>query len=115
MFYCDRILSGKDLYFTTLSLESVSRMKFNHKSPYLLTNNQENTFSLVPVRCDIRHCGIELNVNGMKMTNREMPGIEQIRIVRAHLQRSVAMKGTVLDIPSSVRTSADIDMSSERS
>ena len=90
-------------------------MKFNHKSPYLLTNNQENTFSLVPVRCDIRHCGIELNVNGMKMTNREMPGIEQIRIVRAHLQRSVAMKGMVLDLPSSVRTSADIDMSSERS
>jgi len=69
-----------------------NKLAGTENSPYLLTNNQENTFSLVPVRCDIRHCGIELNVNGMKMTNREMPGIEQIRIVRAHLQRSVAMK-----------------------
>ena len=69
-------------------------MKFNHKSPYMLTDNEENTFTLKPINCYNGQCAIELKVNGKKMTNAEMAGIGQIRISREHLQ-AVSMKGMI--------------------
>ena len=69
-------------------------MKFNRLSPYLLTDNQENTFTLKPINCYNGECAIELKVNGKKITNTEMPGIGQIKISREHLQ-AVSMKGMI--------------------
>jgi len=60
-------------------------------SPYLLTDNQENTFTLKPINCYNGGCAIELKVNGKKITNTEMPGVGQIKISREHLQ-AVSMK-----------------------
>ena len=69
-------------------------MKFNRLSPYMLTDNQENTFTLKPINCYNGKCSIELKVNGKKMTNAEMPGVGQIKISREHLQ-AVSMKGMI--------------------
>ena len=71
-------------------------MKFNRLSPYMLTDNQENTFTLKPINCYNGKCSIELKVNGKKMTNAEMPGVGQIKISREHLQ-AVSMKGMILE------------------
>ena len=72
----------------------ISIMKFNRLSPYLLTDNQENTFTLKPINCYNGECAIELKVNGKKITNTEMPGVGQIKISREHLQ-AVSMKGMI--------------------
>ena len=60
----------------------------------MLTDNQENTFTLKPINCYNGKCSIELKVNGKKMTNAEMPGVGQIKISREHLQ-AVSMKGMI--------------------
>ena len=60
----------------------------------MLTDNQENTFTLKPINCFNRQCAIELKVNGKKMTNAEMAGIDQIRISYDHFH-SISMKGMI--------------------
>ena len=69
-------------------------MKFIRLSPYLLTDNQENTFTLKTINCYNGECEIELKVNGKKMTNTEMPDVEQIKISHEHLQ-AVSMRGMI--------------------
>ena len=69
----------------------------------MLTDNQENTFTLKPINCYNGKCSIELKVNGKKMTNAEMPGVGQIKISREHLQ-AVSMKGMIRDICWAVTT-----------
>ena len=72
----------------------ISIMKFIRLSPYLLTDNQENTFTLKPINCNNGECAIELKVNGKKMTNTEMPDVEQIKISHELLQ-AVSMRGMI--------------------